>query len=166
MLGIFNTEDELIDGLENMKKEGLRFREVYTPYPIHEVFQILERKSRFITVAWFLGFFGAAAVLAFLYYTSVISWPINYGGKPFNAFPSFIVITIVLTIFIVTIGSLFIFSVRANLYPGNEHQIPDPRITDDKFVVVIEPGAAGNPESKEIKNLLEKNGASEIIQKE
>ncbi|MBK8884585.1 MAG: DUF3341 domain-containing protein [Bacteroidales bacterium] len=60
--------------------------------------------------------------LAFLYYTSVIDWPVVYGGKPFNSFPSFIVVTIILTIFTVTIASLAAFSARSKLFPGRDNR--------------------------------------------
>ena len=127
----------MIGGMEEILRKNFRINEVYTPYPVHEVFHALNRTSRLQVAGYFFGLFGALAVLAFLYYTSVIDWPVNYGGKPFNSFPSFIVVTIILTIFIVTVLSLGTFSLRGKLWPGKQHKIYDIRATDDKFIIVL-----------------------------
>jgi hypothetical protein len=104
--------------------------------------------------------------LAFLYYTAVIDWPVVYGGKPLNSFPSFIVITIVLTILTVTIGSLALFSARSKLFPGRENTIFDHRATDDKFVIVINTGKLDKSGSDKAENIMKEQGAIEIIDKD
>lgn len=162
ILGIYDQEETLLQAFRKMKEEGVEIEDVFTPYPIHEVLENHGRKSRMTVVGWFYGFFAALGVLAFLFYTAVIDWPLNYGGKPSNAFPSFLVITIVLTIFSITILSLFTFSVRANLWPSNEKPIYHDKATDDKFVILVnkskvDPGRATK--------LLKTAGATEVIEK-
>ena len=137
-IGIFDEEEKFISSIKLLREKEFKIYDVFTPYPIHEVFNLLKRKSRLPTAAYFMGLSGILATLAFLYYTSVIDWPIVYGGKPLNSFPSFIVITIVLTILTVTIGSLALFSARSKLFPGRENTIFDHRATDDKFVIVVD----------------------------
>ena len=101
------------------RNRNFQIFDVFTPYPVHEVFHLLKRKSKLPTAAYFFGLFGIIATLGFLYYTSVIDWPIVYGGKPFNSFPSFIVVTIVVTILTVTVAkSCSLFSqVKAFSWP-------------------------------------------------
>ena len=140
--------------------------DVFTPYPIHEVFHLLKRKSRLPTAAYFFGLFAIIAVLMFLYYTSVIDWPIVYGGKPFNSFPSFIVVTIVLTIFTVTIASLAAFSARSKLYPGRENTIFDYRATNDKFVIVVNTDITDSSSAEKAVIVMKENGAVEVFDKE
>jgi hypothetical protein len=163
IIGVFNTEESLVEAIKKVKEKGVKVNEVYTPYPIHEVLTLLGRKSKMTIAAWLYGLFGAIAVLAFLIYTSVIDWPLNYGGKPFNSFPSFIVITIVLTIFIVTIMSLFTFSWRAKIYPGKIPAIIDERITDDKFLLVL--SSEENDKETDLPSLLKEVGATEVNEK-
>jgi hypothetical protein len=92
--------------------------------------------------------------LAFLTWAATISWPINYGGKPTNSFPSFIVVAIVATILSITLLTLFTFSARAKIFPGKQPEIFHQRATNDRFVMVFE------------KTKLEgKNEISEIISK-
>ena len=165
-IGIFDEEEKFISSIKSLQEKELKIHDVFTPYPIHEVFHLLKRKSRLPTAAYFFGLIAIIAVLAFLYYTSVIDWPINYGGKPFNSFPSFIVVTIILTIFTVTIASLAAFSARSKLYPGRENTIFDYRATDDKFVIVVETDVPDSTTAARAGKVMEEKGAIEIFDKE
>lgn len=159
IIGIFEDEEKLLDALHKVKAKGIGIEEVYTPYPVFEVLEIVGKKSRIRKVAYFYGLFAALSILAFLYYTSVISWPINYGGKPVNSFPSFIIITLVLTIFSITVLSLFTFSVGAKLYPGQKANVIDSRASDNLFVMVVQ----GDKEnSSEVNAILKEAGALEV----
>jgi len=164
-VGVFDEENKLISSLKNLDDRGIRIHEVYTPYPIHDVLRIMKRKSLLPTAGLIYGLTGAAAILAFLYYTSVIDWPIVYGGKPFNSFPSFIIITIVLTIFIVTITSLGTFSARSKLVPGNTNPVFNERATDDMFILVLSDSEVNEKEFEEASELLKMWGAVEVVEK-
>jgi hypothetical protein len=165
-IGIFNDEGKFISTIRSLQDQKFRIFDVFTPYPVHEVFHLLKRKSRLPTAAYFFGLFGIIATLAFLYYTSVIDWPVVYGGKPFNSFPSFIVVTIVVTIFTVTIASLGLFSARSKLFPGRNNTIFDLRATDDKFVIVVETDFPDLSTGAKAGNIMEELGAIEVIDKE
>jgi hypothetical protein len=163
-IGIFDEEEKFISSIKSLQEKEFKIHDVFTPYPVHEVFHLLKRKSRLPTAAYFFGLIAIISILAFLYYTSVINWPIVYGGKPFNSFPSFIVVTIVLTIFTVTIASLAAFSARSNLFPGRENTIFDDRATDDKFVIVVDTMDKALAEKAEA--VMKEEGATEVLEKE
>jgi hypothetical protein len=165
-IGVFDEEEKFISSIKSLQEKGFKIYDVFTPYPVHEVFHLLKRKSRLPTAAYFFGLFAIIAVLAFLYYTSVINWPIVYGGKPFNSFPSFIVVTIVLTIFTVTIASLATFSARSKLIPGRENTIFDQRATNDKFVIVVNTDILDKSKSEQIVTMMKEQGAVEVLDKE
>jgi hypothetical protein len=162
LLGVYDGEEPLLKAFRKLKEEKLEIEDVFTPYPVYEVLENHGRKSRITIVGWFYGFFAALASLAFLMYTAVIDWPLNYGGKPSNAFPSFLVVTIVLTIFSITILSLFTFSLRAKLWPSNVKPIFHERATDDKFVILLK---KSNVDPARAVSLMKETGASEIIEK-
>jgi len=162
IIGVFDDEFKLVSAVEQIKEKKILIEEVYTPYPIHEVIQAMGTRSKMQIFAYFYGLFGALGVLAFLYWTSVINWPVNYGGKPFNSFPSFIVVTIILTIFIVTVGGLATFSGRAKLWPGKSHKIYDPGATDDKFVIVLNESGVTAEELSTAEKIMKEKGAVEI----
>lgn len=165
ILGIFDDEDTLMQAVHNVKAKGIQINEIFMPYPVHEAIEAMGKKSRFPIIAFLFGVVGAVSVLSFLYYTSVIDWPINYGGKPTNAFPSFIIITIVLTIFTVTIFSLFAFSARSGIYPGKKYTMPDLRSTDNKFVIIFDKNNL-SIDAAAFNLLLKESGASEIRENE
>lgn len=161
-IGVFETEEKFLTVINMLVEKGLPVFDVFTPYPVHDVFHLLKRKTRIPTASYFFGLFGMAGTLAFLYYTSVVSWPIVYGGKPFNSFPSFMVVTIVLTIFTVTILGLALFSARSKLIPGRDNTVFDLRATDNRFIIVVEsdehPGQAND--------IMLNNGALEVYDRE
>jgi hypothetical protein len=165
-IGIFDEEEKFTSSIKLLLEQKYSIYEVFTPYPVHEVFHLLKRKSRMPTAAYFFGVFGIISTLAFLYFTSVINWPLVYGGKPFNSFPSFIVVTLIITIFTVTILSLALFSARSKLFPGRDNTIFDNRATDDKFVIVVDIDFSDKSLAENATSIMEKKGAVEVIDKE
>jgi hypothetical protein len=163
---IFDDEEKFLSSIRSLKERKFSIHDVFTPYPVHEVFHLLKRKSKLPVAAYFFGLFGMIATLAFLYYTSVIDWPIVYGGKPFNSFPSFIVVTIVVTIFTVTILSLALFSARSKLFPGRDNTIFDLRATDDKFIIVVDKDIPEPSTAESSGDIMKELGAIEVIDKE
>jgi hypothetical protein len=165
-IGIFDDEGKFISSIRTLKEQNLEIFDVFTPYPVHEVFHLLKRKSRLPTAAYFFGLFGIIATLGFLYFTSVVNWPLVYGGKPFNSFPSFIVVTIVVTILTVTLASLALFSARSKLFPGRDNTIFDLRATDDKFVIVVDTNSPDLTIARRAGDIMNEQGATEVIDKE
>ncbi len=160
ILGVFDDEATLVDAFEKIKAKGFLPVEVYTPYPIHEILEGMGKKTRITHAAFFYGLFAAVGILSFLTYAAVIDWPLHYGGKPFNAFPSFIVVTIVATILSITLLTLFTFSMRAKIFPGKKPEILHPRATDDKFVMVLDPESLGN-NAKAVEEIIKEHGEVE-----
>jgi NADH:ubiquinone oxidoreductase subunit 5 (subunit L)/multisubunit Na+/H+ antiporter MnhA subunit len=160
ILGVFNDEDSLVEAFEKVKAKGILPVEVYTPYPVHEILEGMGKKTRITHAAFFYGLFAAIGILGFLYYAAVISWPLHYGGKPFNSFPSFIVVTIVATILSVTLLTLFTFSVRAKIFPGKKPEIFHDRATDDKFVMVLDKDSLGEM-AVEVDSIINEHGKIE-----
>lgn len=162
LIGVFDAEEPMLAAFRRMKEQEIEIEDVFTPYPVHEILENHGKKSKITIVGWFYGFFASLGVLAFLFYTAVIDWPLNYGGKPSNAFPSFIVITIILVIFSITILSLFTFSWRANLWPSNKKAIFHEGATDDKFVILVHKKKADSTRAGAV---MKENGAIEVIEK-
>jgi hypothetical protein len=135
ILGVFKDEESLVEAFEKVKQKGILPLEVYTPYPVHEILEGMGNKTRITTAAFFYGLFAAIGILGFLTWAATISWPLNYGGKPTNAFPSFIVVAIVFTV-----------SARAKIFPGKVPEVIHPRATDDRFVMVLDKKSIGENE--------------------
>lgn len=165
LIGVFNDEHTLKDAFQMALDKGVVIEEVYTPYPIHEILHGMKNKTNITTAAFFYGLFAVIMLIGGMFYAAVIDWPLQFGGKPFNTFPSFIVVTIVATILIITLLTLFTFSARAKIFPGKNAEIIDIRATDDKFIILLDQEKMGI-EKPEITRLFQSNGASEVYEKE
>lgn len=160
IMGVFNNEYTLVEAFAKVKEKGILPEEVYTPYPVHEILEGMPKRTKITHAAFFYGLFAALGILGFLTYAAGISWPLNYGGKPFNAFPSFIVVTIVATILSITLLTLFTFSVRAKIFPGKKPNIMHERATNDKFIMVLDKNKLGD-NSSEIESIILEHGEIE-----
>jgi hypothetical protein len=73
--------------------------------------------------------------------------------------PAFIPISFECTILCAAHGMVITFYLRSWLVPGAKAKNPDPRTTDDKFMMVVET----KPENKNnLESMLRSTGASEI----
>jgi Alternative complex III, ActD subunit len=165
-IGVFEDEERFISSVKALIDKGMDIHEVFTPYPVHEVLHLLKRRTRIPTAAYFFGLLGAISTLSFLIWACVKSWPIVYGGKPFNSFPSFVVITIVITILFVAIGSLAAFSASARIRPGSENTVFDLRATDNRFIIVVKSDPENKRKADEAGKMMTENGASEVLVRE
>ncbi len=95
----FATPAALVEAARRARAEGYRRVDAYSPFPIHELFDVLEAHDRRLPLAVLGG--GIAGMLGgfgLCYWTSVVAYPVNVGGRPFNSWPSFIPITFETTI--------------------------------------------------------------------
>jgi hypothetical protein len=71
----------------------------------------------------------------------VTDWPINVGGKPnftyLQNILAFIPVTFEFTVLCAAHGMAITYLLRNKTLPGMPAQNPDPRTTDDKFVIEI-----------------------------
>lgn len=165
LVGVFDDEQTLVEAFEHALEKGVVIEEVYTPYPIHEILHGMKNKTNITTAAFFYGLFAVVMLIGGMYYAAVIDWPLHFGGKPFNTFPSFIVVTIVATILTITLLTLFTFSARAKIFPGKKAEIIDVRATDDKFIILLDQDKM-NLGKPEVQKLFQSFGASEVYEKE
>lgn len=165
IIGIYEEEDLLISALQKIHDKDIVITEVFTPYPIHAVFKIMKRKTKLQIVTFLFAAAGLVISYLFLYWTSVISYPLIYGGKPYHSIPSFIIICFVTTICVAIILSVLTFFIRSRLYPGKKPTIIDHRITDDAFVILVNiKPEMSSVDIKAINSLMKQNGAVEVIE--
>ncbi len=165
LVGTYVSEELLMSAIKIIKEKNIKIKNIFTPYPIPEVFHQLELSTRFPYLATLFGFSGMVITFAFLYWTSVIDFPIRVGGKPPLSL-SFIVIMFVMTINAGIILSVISFFLRQNLFPGKPPIFGHVGNTDDKYSIVIEikPDST-EKELSELKLLLTDSGAKYLNEK-
>ncbi len=166
IIGVYDDPDVMVNALRKVKGSGIRIKNVFSPFPIHETFEILGLKTRIPYLTFLYGVVGVLITYAFLYWTSVISYPLKFGGKPLNSL-SFIIILFVMTINIATFLTFMTFFIRQKLWPGKDVVMIDPSVTDDKFVIMVEKGEKiSDEEAYKIKKVMEDAGAVDVKVKE
>lgn len=165
VLAIFEDEDVLIDAVKQVRNDGVKIKEVYTPFPIHGLDTALGYKMSRLPIAAFLfGMTGTILALTMMFYMMGFDWPMNIGGKNFVALPPFIPVTFEVTVLLSALGMVATFLIVSDLKPYKIPRMFDIRSTDDKFVMAID--LSENTKNKEeINQILQKSGASEINEK-
>jgi hypothetical protein len=166
LVGTYGDEDALLNGIRGLKKAGVAIKNVFTPYPVNEVFHELGLETRFPYLATLYGVCGLLGTFAFLYWTSVVNFPITVGGKPHLSL-SFVVILFVMVINIGIVLSVTSFFLRQRLFPGKQAECAHPGNMDDRFSIVIELGRnASAREVGRLHRLLTELGAKHLAEKE
>ena len=167
---IYDDDDILLSSVKLMKEKDLKIKEVYSPFPVHGLDHILGLKeTRMAITAFIYGCIGLTFGSILIYYIMISgeykSWPMNIGGKPnftfFKNLPSFVPVLFELTVMFAGHLMALTYFYRCKLFPGNQDRSPDPRTTDDKFLVEIE-----CENFKELETFLKKTGAIEIKKKD
>jgi hypothetical protein len=103
----FDKPEALLAATRRAYEEGYRKMDAYTPYPIEELSEALGfRRNRLPLIVLIGGLLGAIGGYGLMYWTSVIDYPINVGGRPFNSWPSFIPITFETTVLIASLSAV------------------------------------------------------------
>jgi len=164
ILGIYDDEDALLHAVDKLQANGIEVADVMSPFPVHGIFERLKLTTRLPYATFIYGAVGAVFVFIFLYWTSVVSYPLKFGGKPLNTL-SFIIIIFVMVIFIGTLLTFLTYFGIEKMFPGKKVELPYPESTNDKFVIVIEKKSEmANAVVKNINDLLKETGASEILE--
>ncbi len=160
----FDDEQELLTSIKAVQEAGIKIFDVFTPFPVHGLDKALKLKpSKIANVGFVAGAIGALFGFFFQTWTSSVAWPLNIGGKPSWAVPSFIPVTFETTVLFAVLGMIIAFLFRSKLYPGSKNKIYHEKITDETFVMILDHDKKITDERKqEIEQLLYKTGAFNI----
>ncbi|HZS08774.1 MAG TPA: DUF3341 domain-containing protein [Blastocatellia bacterium] len=107
LIAEFDDPAALVAAARRAVEEGYRRLDAYTPYPIEELTEALRlRRSRLPLVVLLGGIAGGIGGYALLYWTSVIDYPLNVGGRPLHSWPAFIPITFETTVLIAALSAV------------------------------------------------------------
>lgn len=158
---IFDSEAAILKAARKTKEMGFKKFDAISPYPIHGMEEACGIKRSWIPyVTFVMGLLGATSGLLLTWYTSVVSWPLLIGGKPFFSLPAFIPIIFELTILFAALSSVAAMIITCGL-PKINPPIIDKDLTSHKFAIFIPSDDVGYDESK-IQEMFRSLGASEI----
>src|SRR5438876_3452174 len=138
LVSVFEREDDVVQATTAARKEGLEIVDVYAPYAVHGLDRAMGLPpSRLPWVCFLLGLFGAVTMTAFQFWASVVSWPINVGGKPWNSLPAFVPAIFEITVLCGDEGTVLPFLWRAGMMSALQPAISARRGSDHVAVPVL-----------------------------
>ncbi len=135
-IGVYNDDVKLMEGIDKMQENNVPVEDVITPFVIEELFEKLHVHSNIQLLAFFYGVMALIGTFAGLYYTFVIDYPLNIGGKP-NLSLVFVILLFVLMVLTVVVLTVLTFFHQERLLPGKKPPFEYPGMHVDKFVVVV-----------------------------
>jgi hypothetical protein len=140
ILGHFYDPSDALVAAAKVHAAGWTHFDFLTPFPVHGMDAAMGLKTSWIP--WVTGVLALGGILfaqGLENYVMVWDWPMNFGGKPFAAWPSFIPITFEAMVFWAALGSALVAIIA-----GKTETIPQPppmRVTTgatvDRFALWI-----------------------------
>jgi Protein of unknown function (DUF3341) len=161
VLGVFAHVDTTVRALEDLKAKGYHDLTVYTPLPVHEIEEVLERDRPVSRVRLFtlLGGLTGTASGFLLTIWSAMQWGLVTGGKPVASIPPFVGIAFELTILFGGIATVIGMVALGRLPRLRPSPTFDPRFTNDRFGVAVQCAAE---RSASVRGILSAAGAEEV----
>ena len=139
VIGVFATERDILEATDAARRLGFKIQDVHTPYAVHGMDEAMGlRPSRLPWICFAAGITGAILKLWFEFWTTMVDWPVNVGGKPWNSLPAFVPVTFEVMVLSAGLTTVAAFLFLSRLRPGKTAALPAPRITNDRFVPIVE----------------------------
>jgi hypothetical protein len=140
----FHEPGDIVEAAERAHVEGYRRMDAYSPYPIEALSEALHlHHSRLPMLVLGGGVIGAVAGYGLQWWTSVVDYPLNIGGKPLNSWPAFIPATFETTILFAALTAV-LGMLALNGLPEPYHpvfNVPSFALASrDRFFLCIEAG--------------------------
>lgn len=161
VLGVFAHVDTTLDAIRKLRAKGFSELTVYTPVPVEEIEEEIEKVRPLSAVRLFtlLGALTGTATGFFLTIWSSMRWELVTGGKDPVSYPPFIIIAFELTILFGGLATLIAMLLLGKLPKTKPSLTYDPRFTLDRFGVAV---ACPPDRAQAVSALLSAAGAEEV----
>jgi len=168
---MYDDEEILKDGAKKLVAKGVRVEEVFSPFPIHGIDPIIGvEETRLGIFAFIYGLIGLTLATYGMWFFMISDWPMNIGGKPSGSYLdnmlAFIPITFEFTVLCAAHGMAITYLIANRTLPGMKASNPDPRTTDDKFVMELRTSQNTQFSAEELESMLKATGIIELEQKD
>lgn len=160
---LYNDDDILLDAVKETRSAHHHIEEIYTPFPVHGLDKAMGlAPTRIAICAFIYGLIGLTTATTLMNFIMIQDWPQDIGGKPSFSYiqnmPAFVPIMFELTVFFAAHLMVHTFYLRSKLWIGKKAENPDPRTTDDHFLMEV----AVHGDEQKMVEFFEKTGAVEI----
>ena len=166
LVATFPDTHDLLRAVRKARREMFRVYDVFTPFPVHGLDEALGvRRTRLPWATLLCALTGLTTAVVLQFYTNILDWPLDVGGKPDNSTLAFIPICFELSVLFGGLGSVAALLLRARLYPGKQAWLVNPGITDDVFAVVLRRPSDDETHQRAL-TLLKECGAASVTESE
>lgn len=141
LMAEFKTPDRLIEAEKKACEEGYQEIGIYTPFPVEGLRKTRNQGRNRIALSVLVGGCIAGIGIYFVeYYSAVINYPINVGGRPYHSWPAFIPVVVEVAILGAVLGaviSMFLLNGLPKLYHPVFNVPQFERATRDGFFLCI-----------------------------
>jgi len=160
---LYNDDEVVLEAVKKVKAAHHHIEEVFCPFPVHGLDKAMGlAPTRLAITAFMYGITGLGVACWLTWYTMIADWPQDIGGKPSFSWgenmPAFVPIMFEMTVFFAAHLMVITFYMRSRIWPFKKAENPDPRTTDDHFLMEVP--VEGDEE--ELTKLLKETGAVEI----
>lgn len=142
VLAEFLDPETLLTAGRRAYAAGYRKMDAYTPMPIEGLAEAIGFRKHFVSLAVLIGgLCGCTGGFGLMYWITVIAYPLNVGGKPFNSWPAYIPPTFECTVLLAALTAMFgMFAMNGLPMPYHPlFNVPAfERATQDRFFLCIE----------------------------
>ena len=136
--GAFLDEGSLLKAIAAARNQGWTTIQTWTPYAIHGLDPALGLTRSWIGRPVFsVILIGFVLCFGMQYHLMVEDWPITYSGRPFSSWPLWVVPTLETGLLFGALVNMALAAQTTRLVPDPYLSLPDPRSTDDHFVLAI-----------------------------
>ncbi len=167
---MYDDDDVLKDGAKKLVAKGVKVADVFSPFPIHGIDPIIGiKQTRLGIMAFLYGLTGTTLATIGIRFM-MQDWGMNIGGKPNDSYLdnvlAFIPITFEFTVMCAAHGMAITYLLLNKTLPGMPATNPDPRTTDDKFVMELRLSQNAQYSQEELLAMLNDTGVIEVDVKE
>lgn len=138
-MGVFESEQDLLGATRAVRDRGWTIDDIYSPYAVHGLEHIAGFPRSWLPIACFiLATIGGSLFTWFAFWATAVDWPLNVSGKPWNSLPAFVPIIFEMVVLTAGLGSTLVLFIALGLWPGKKAKMPHPRVTDDRFALLIQ----------------------------
>lgn len=161
----FGTPEQLLGAARQLRDDGHILLDAFTPFPVAELDAVLPPKSSRIRLVMLVaGIAMAAFAYGLQWYSSVIDYPLDVGGRPLNSWPVFMLVPFEVAILAAVIGGFIAFLANCRL-PRLHHPVFDivgfERASQDRFFLLATASEA-QQQGNSLRHELERAGALSV----
>jgi hypothetical protein len=141
LMAEFDSVQTLLAAANRTREAGYKRIDAYSPFPVEGLAEAIGFHHDEVPLVVLIGaLLGGIGGYLMQYWISVISYPVNVGGKPYHSWPAFIVVTFEMTILF---GGIFavLGMLALNGLPMPYHPVFNvPRFafaTKDRFFLIV-----------------------------